>query len=95
VAIIGGGYIGLEFATFFSEIGAEVVVFEMLPQIASGCDADVSDRLLQVLKRTGVTFNLSCRVLGIEDGAVRYEDGSGEEKTYAADRILNATGRAQ
>jgi len=47
-----------------------------------------------VLKRTGVTFNLSCRVLGIEDGAVRYEDGSGEEKTYAADRILNATGRA-
>ena len=32
VAIIGGGYIGLEFATFFSEIGAEVVVFEMPAQ---------------------------------------------------------------
>ncbi len=68
VAIIGGGYIGLEFATFFSEIGAEVVVFEMLPQIAAGCDGDVSDRLLQTLKRSGVTFNLSCRVRGHRGG---------------------------
>jgi len=41
VAIIGGGYIGLEFASFFSEIGVEVNVFEMLPQIAAGCDGDV------------------------------------------------------
>jgi dihydrolipoamide dehydrogenase len=94
VAIIGGGYIGLEFATFFSEIGAEVVVVEMLPQIASGCDGDVSDRLLQSLTRSGVTFNLSCRVVGIEGGTVSYEDRSGEKKAYAADCILNATGRA-
>ena len=94
VAIIGGGYIGLEFATFFSEIGAEVVVFEMLPQIASGCDGDVSDRLLQALKRGGVAFNLSCRVVGIQGDTVSYQDSSGESKVYAADCILNATGRA-
>lgn len=94
VAVIGGGYIGLEFATFFSEAGAEVVVFEMLGLIASGCDSDVSERLLQSLKRSGVTFNLSCRVLGVSDGAVRYADPSGEERTYVADRVLNATGRA-
>jgi dihydrolipoamide dehydrogenase len=94
VAIIGGGYIGLEFATFFSEIGAEVVVFEMLPQIASGCDGDVSDRLLQALKRGGVAFNLSCRVVGIQGDTVSYQDSSGETKVYAADCILNATGRA-
>ncbi|HUB69318.1 MAG TPA: dihydrolipoyl dehydrogenase [Acidimicrobiales bacterium] len=94
VAIIGGGYIGLEFATFFSEIGAEVVVLEMLPQIASGCDQDVSERLLQALRHAGVTFNLSCRVTGIEGDAVRYEDSAGETKVYAADCIINATGRA-
>jgi dihydrolipoamide dehydrogenase len=94
VAIIGGGYIGLEFASFFGEIGVEVNVFEMLPQIAAGCDGDVSDRLLQTLKRSGVTFNLSCRVVGIEGGTVRYEDSSGEKKAYAADCVLNATGRA-
>jgi dihydrolipoamide dehydrogenase len=94
VAIIGGGYIGLEFATFFSEIGSEVVVFEMLPQIATGCDADIAERLLQSLKRSGVTFNLSSRVLGVENGAVHYVDRSGEKRAYEADRILNATGRA-
>jgi dihydrolipoamide dehydrogenase len=94
VAIIGGGYIGLEFATFFREIGAEVVVLEMLPQIAGGCDGDVSDRLLQTLKRAGVTFNLSCRVVGIEGDTVSYVDQKGDRKTYAADCIVNATGRA-
>jgi dihydrolipoamide dehydrogenase len=94
VAIIGGSYIGLEFATFFNEIGVEVNVFEMLPQIAGGCDGDISDRLLQTLKRAGVTFNLSCRVVGIEGGTVRYENSSGEKEAYAADCVLNATGRA-
>ena len=94
VAIIGGGYIGLELATFFSETGAEVVVFEMLPQIASGADTDVSERLLQVLKRAGMTFKLSCRVTGIENNTVSYEASSGEKGTYEADCILNATGRA-
>jgi dihydrolipoamide dehydrogenase len=94
VAIIGGGYIGLEFATFFNEIGVEVNVFEMLPQVAGGCDGDISDRLLQVLKRAGVTFNLSCRVVGIEGGTVAYEDSSGQKKAYPADCVLNATGRA-
>ena len=36
VAIIGGGYVGLEFAGFFASAGAEVTVIEMLPQIAAG-----------------------------------------------------------
>jgi dihydrolipoamide dehydrogenase len=95
IAVIGGGYIGLEFATFFSEVGSEVVVFEMLPQVASGADHDVSERLLASLKRSGVTFNLSCRVLGIEaGGVVRYQDSSGAPKTYAADRVLSCAGRA-
>jgi dihydrolipoamide dehydrogenase len=93
VAIIGGGYIGLEFATFFSEVGAEVVVLEMLPKVASGCDGEVSERLLQALKRAGITVKLSCQVVGIEDGSVRYLDHAGLSKSYTADCVLNATGR--
>ena len=77
IAIIGGGYIGLELATYFREVGAEVAVFEMLPQIAANCDTDVSVRLLQALKRGGIDFHLSCRVLAVEEGALRYDDGSG------------------
>ena len=94
VAVIGGGYIGLELATFFSEAGAEVVVLEMLPRVASGCDEDVSERLLQALKRSGVSFNLSCRVTGVEGGTVFYEGSSGETKACTADWVINATGRA-
>jgi dihydrolipoamide dehydrogenase len=94
IAIIGGGYIGLELATYFREVGAKVAVFEMLPQIAATCDGDVSARLLQALQRSGIDFHLSCRVLSVEEGVVHYDDGSGIEKAHAAERILNATGRA-
>ncbi len=94
VVVIGGGYIGLELATFFSEVGAEVVVLEMLPRVASSCDEDVSERLLQALERSGVSFNLSCRVTGIEGDVVRYQDFSGETKMCTADWVINATGRA-
>ena len=91
---MGGGYIGLELATFFAEIGAEVAVFEVLPRVASGCDQDVSEKLLAALKSSGVAFNLSSEVLAVEENGVRYRDASGEAKTFEADCIVNATGRA-
>ena len=80
IAIIGAGYIGLEFACFFREVGAHVTVYEMLPRIAPDCDGEISDRLLRILQRRGIEFKLSCRVIDI----------AGIE----ADCILNAAGRA-
>jgi dihydrolipoamide dehydrogenase len=94
IAIVGGGYIGLEFACFFNEIGAQVSVFEMLPQIAAGADLEISSRMLQILKRTGIDFKLSCKVLEIGDGAVHYAAGDGSRASVSADYVLNATGRA-
>ena len=93
VAIIGGGVIGLEFATFFNDLGVEVAVFEMLPQIAAGCDADVANRLKQSMTRGGVTFHLASRVTGVDGGVLRYRDAAGAEHEYRADKVLNATGR--
>ena len=95
LAIIGGGYIGLEFASFFAEVGVEVVVVEMLPQVAAGCDGDVSKRLLQAVRKSGVDVQLSSKVTGIEGKDLHYEAqgrlaGEGVRRTY----ILNATGRA-
>lgn len=87
IAIIGGGYIGLEFACFFNEIGSKVTVYEMLPQIAAGADGEVSSRLFQILKRAGVDFQLGSRVQKIEDGTVWTDTKS----TF--DCVLNATGR--
>jgi dihydrolipoamide dehydrogenase len=91
--IIGGGYVGLEFAGFFAATGVEVTVIEMLPHIASGFDADLSGRLQQALKKSGVAFKTSHKVTSVEDGAVHYEDPSGVQRSINADCILNATGR--
>lgn len=93
VAILGADYIGLEFATFFGDIGAEVAVFETSPHVARGFDRDVADRLRQSMQRAGIVFHLSCRVDGISDDVVRYADSSGPGQSYPADLILNATGR--
>ena len=80
IAIIGGGYIGLEFACFFNEIGSKVSVYEMLPQIAAGADQEIAARLLQILKRAGIEFHLSTAVKDVAD--------------LQADIVLNSTGRA-
>jgi len=94
LAIVGGGYIGLEFAGFFSAIGSEVTVLEMLPQVASGADGEIARRLVDALRKDGVEFKTSCKVTGIEDGVVHFEDSGGSRAGIRADRILNATGRA-
>jgi len=93
VAIVGGGYIGLEFACFFNEVGAKVAVYEMLPQIAFGCDAEISSRMFQILKRQGVEFHLSAKVLAVEGDTIQYAGADGAKGSAKADCILNATGR--
>jgi dihydrolipoamide dehydrogenase len=93
IAIIGGGYIGLEFASFFHEIGTEVTVYEALPRIATGCDGDIADELLKILRRGGIEIHLSCLVLGIEADTLHYQDVTGAQHSDSATYILNATGR--
>jgi dihydrolipoamide dehydrogenase len=94
IAIIGGGYIGLEFACFFNEIGTHVAVYEMLPRIAAGSDQEISHRLLQIMTRKGVEFHLSSQVLGIEGETLHYQASDGSASSATADTILNAAGRA-
>ena len=93
IAIVGGGYIGLEFACFFSEIGAKVSVFEMLPDIAAGADADISGRMLRILTQKGIQFHLSAKVLRIEGHTLHFAGQDGKQSSVEADYILNSTGR--
>jgi dihydrolipoamide dehydrogenase len=93
IAVIGGGYIGLEFACFFREIGARVAVLEMLPQVAAGADKEVASRLSQALEKKGIEFHLSATVRRIEGRTVHFSRADGRECAVTADRILNATGR--
>jgi dihydrolipoamide dehydrogenase len=68
VAIIGGGVIGCEFASILAELGSEVHVIEMLPQIIPGSDSDIAKLLEQELSRRGVRFYLERRVDGPKVG---------------------------
>jgi len=93
IAIVGGGYIGLEFACFFQEIGAKVEVFEMLPEIAAGADSEISTRMLRILTQKGIQFHLSAKVLRIEGHTLHFAAQDGKQSSVEADYILNSTGR--
>ena len=93
IAIVGGGYIGLEFACFFREIGATVMVFEMLPDIAAGADGEIATRMLRILTQKGIQFHLSAKVLRIEGHTLHFAAQDGKESSAEADYILNSTGR--
>ena len=92
LVVIGGGVIGLEMASYFSSVGSKVVVVEMLDKIAGPTEKEVSAILQKSLERKGVTFNLGCKVTGIEKDGVVFERNGKSEKVKA-DKILLSIGR--
>lgn len=93
LVIIGGGVIGMEFASFFNSAGTAVTVIEMLPKILGPMDAEISAMLLKQYEKKGVTFKLSCKVTEIQGNTVCYEDSEGQPQTASADKILVSVGR--
>ena len=91
--IIGGGVIGMEFASLYNSIGAEVHVVEMMPEILGAMDGEVSAMLRAQYTKKGVHFHLSCRVTGIEGHNVTFVDTEGTEHTVEGDKILLSVGR--
>lgn len=92
LAVVGGGVIGLELASYFCSAGSEVTVVEMLDHIAGENDQDLVKLLQKGYEKRGVKFLLSAKVTQITETSVRYEkDGvSGE---VAADKVLLSIGR--
>ncbi|MDH6313188.1 dihydrolipoamide dehydrogenase [Parabacteroides sp. PFB2-10] len=93
LVIIGGGVIGMEFASFFNSLGTEVTVIEMLPEILGGIDAEISAMLREVYTKKGVRFNCSCKVVKVNGNTVHYLDPEGNEQTVSGDKILVSVGR--
>ena len=91
LCVIGGGVIGVEFASLFSALGAEVEVVEMLDEIVPFMDREAAPILRRGLK--GVTFNLGCKVEKIEGATVFYRKKDGTEAKAEADLVLMAVGR--
>ncbi|MDR1416673.1 MAG: dihydrolipoyl dehydrogenase [Prevotellaceae bacterium] len=93
LVIIGGGVIGMEFASFYSSLGTEVTVVEMLPEILGGLDPELSAMLRDVYAKRGVKFNLSCKVTEIRGSEVVYVSKEGATASAAGDKILVSVGR--
>ena len=94
LVIIGGGVIGMEFASFFNSLGTEVTIVEMLPEILGGMDAEISKMLRELYTKKGVRFCLSCKVTGINKNEVIYTDVNGAQTSVAGDKILLSVGRS-
>ena len=93
LVIIGGGVIGMEFASFFNSIGTKVTVVEMLPKILGPMDDEISAMLQAQYAKKGVESHLSCKVVAVEGNEVVYEDPEGNTCRAAGDRILVSVGR--
>ena len=63
--IIGGGVVGIEFASIFKALGVEITIVEMLPRILPSIDEEISRRLTQILKRKGIGIITDCKVKDI------------------------------
>ena len=94
--IVGGGVIGCEFASLYTDLGRKVTVIEALPRILANMDKDLARNLQMILKNRGAEIFSGAQVTKIaNDGgkaSVTFASGS-EEKTVTADKVLIATGR--
>lgn len=95
--VIGGGVIGMEFASIFSSFGSKVTVIEYMKQILPPFDSDIAKRLKQTLSKRGIEIITGAAVTKIEETydyrvGVTYE-AKGKEQTVTATNVLMAVGR--
>lgn len=90
--IIGGGVIGMEFASFFNSMGTEVQVVEMFDKILGPMDKELSDMLQAEYAKRGVKFYLGHKVTGIHGQEVTVEK-DGESFTLHGEKVLLSVGR--
>ncbi|HBL71678.1 MAG TPA: dihydrolipoyl dehydrogenase, partial [Bacteroidales bacterium] len=92
LVIIGGGVIGMEFASFYNSLGTKVTVVEMLPEILGGLDTELSALLREQYAKKGITFHLSSKVTKVADDTVWFE-ANGQTNSVQGEKILLSVGR--
>ena len=92
VAVIGGGVIGCEFASFLADVGSEVHVFEMLEQIVPGTDVETAKALQRQLQKRGIKFHLGVGVGQAQKGMSGVTVPFGDE-SVEVDVVLVSVGR--
>ena len=96
LCVIGGGVIGLEFASIFRSFGSEVTVLEYCKDILPRFDTDLAKRLKQSLSKRGIEINTQAQVTGISETSGEYTVSfirKGKEESVVSDKVLMAVGR--
>ncbi|MEO1151814.1 MAG: dihydrolipoyl dehydrogenase [Pseudomonadota bacterium] len=96
LAVIGGGYIGLELGTAYAKLGAKVTIIEAADRILPHYDRELTKPVMARLKSLGVDVQLQTKAKGLTEHKQKLlvEDKSGEADKIAADKILVTVGRA-
>ena len=98
LVIVGGGYIGLEFASMYASFGSQVTVLESYPELIAREDRDIAASVKETLEKKGIVFRMNAKVQSVnrvEDKAiVTFADSQTNEVfVLEADAVLLATGR--
>jgi len=94
--VIGSGAIGIEFASFYRTLGAEVTVVEALPQILPAEDAEIAAFARKSFEKQGIKIFTGARVTKLDKKAdsvtATIDDGKGATQTLSAERVISAVG---
>ena len=98
LAVIGGGYIGLEMGSVWSRLGSEVTVIEYLDYITPGMDREVSNEFQKILTKQGIKFKMGSKVNSVNNKktsvAINYIDiKNSKESMIEVDKVLVSVGR--
>lgn len=93
LTIIGGGYIGLEFASIYSSFGSKVIVLQDGDVFLPREDEDIAAEMKKILEARGIQFFLGAKIKKVENGPRVIFDWMGEEQRVESDAVLVAAGR--
>ena len=98
LAIIGGGYIGLEMGSVWSRLGTEVTVIEYLDYITPGMDREISNEFQKILTKQGIKFKMGSKVASVNNNknivSVKYINvKDSKEEIIEVDKVLVSVGR--
>lgn len=93
LAVVGGGYIGLELGTCFAKLGASVSIVEFESRLLPQYDAELTQPVMDRLALLGVNVLTNTKALEHVDGALRISSESGDERLVPADKVLVTVGR--
>ena len=92
LVVIGGGVVGMEFASIFNSLETKVTIVEMLDEILTGMEREMSGMLRQIYTKKGIIFHLSSKVTEVKGNEVIFEK-DGKTVSVSGEKILVSVGR--